>query len=57
MIEKIFHDEQVDTNRAIRSFSDRQIIATSTELGLPTYQYLDLKAPQNPITPFIAGDL
>ncbi len=42
-VRQVFHDEKVDIGRIIRNFSGKRVVAVSTELGIPTYHYLDLK--------------
>ena len=44
-IEKVVHNEKVDISLFIRDFVDDRIVGVATQLGLPAYDYLDLKNP------------
>lgn len=39
--EKVVHDQRVDITMLLRDFAGNRVIGVGTDLGLPTYKYLD----------------
>lgn len=39
--EKVVHDERVDISRLLRDFSGNRVIGVGTDMGEPTYSYID----------------